>query len=162
MMRSCCKKNIYANTDHYYLCFWTSLGIHCALNTENLSAHEFFFLGVDSKVGSAGGWYQEQLLGLVAHHREEVMTHIGIDYINAYGLRKGSATLAVSGTTNPPPISSVARRGEWSMVKVLDVYWHFFRTWGSLSREDFGWNGSKETEFWKSSSSLDPSESNAK
>ena len=24
----------------------------------------------------------------------------------------------------PPPIPSVARRGEWSMGKVLDVYWH--------------------------------------
>ena len=24
-----------------------------------------------------------------------------------------------------PPIPSVARRGEWSMGKVIDVYWHF-------------------------------------
>ena len=25
----------------------------------------------------------------------------------------------------PPPIPSAARRGEWSMGKVLDIYWHF-------------------------------------
>ena len=45
--------------------------------------------------------------------------------MNAYGLRKGSATMAVSGTTSPPPILSIARRGEWSIGKVFDVYWHF-------------------------------------
>ena len=42
-----------------------------------------------------------------------------------YGIRKGSATYATTGTTCPPPIPSIAQRGEWSMGKVLDVYWHF-------------------------------------
>lgn len=119
------KKNIYANTDHYYLCFWTGLGIWCALNTENLSAHEKLFLAPNAKEKSAGTRYQEQLMGIVRIHTEEVANHIRIEHMNAYGLRKGSATLAVSGTTSPPPVSSIARRGEWSMGKVLDVYWHF-------------------------------------
>ena len=74
---------------------------------------------------TAASRYQEQLMGLVASNKEAVSNHIRIDHMNAYGLRKGSATMAVSGTTSPPPISSIARRGEWSMGKVLDVYWHF-------------------------------------
>lgn len=31
----------------------------------------------------------------------------------------------MAGTTVPPPIPSIARRGEWSIGMVLDVYWHF-------------------------------------
>ena len=106
------QKKTYANTDHYYPCFWTSLGIWCALDTENMLAHEEFFLGVDSKEGSAGGRYQDQLLSLIAHHKEEVENDICINHMHVYVLRKVSATLALSGTTNTPPISSVAKQGE--------------------------------------------------
>ena len=67
---------------------------------------------MDSKKGLAGNCYQEQLLGLVVHHREEVMNHIHIDHMNAYGLRKGSIILAVFGTTNHSTTLSVARQGE--------------------------------------------------
>ena len=28
-------------------------------------------------------------------------------------------------TTPPPPIASIANRGDWSLGKVLDVYWQF-------------------------------------
>ena len=31
----------------------------------------------------------------------------------------------MAGTTVPPPIPSVTRRGEWSIGAILDVYWHF-------------------------------------
>lgn len=61
--------------------------------------------------------------------RTELMNHIPAANFNAYaGLRKGAATHAtvcMSGTTAPPSIPSVARRGEWSFGSVLDVYWHF-------------------------------------
>jgi hypothetical protein len=30
-----------------------------------------------------------------------------------------------SGITCPPPVSSIAARGEWSLGKILDIYWHF-------------------------------------
>ena len=49
---------------------------------------------------------------------------IRLAHANAHGWLKGAATYATSGTTCPPPIPSVARRGEWSLGKVLDVYWH--------------------------------------
>jgi hypothetical protein len=41
------------------------------------------------------------------------------------GLRKGSATHAVSGTPLPPSLPSMACRGEWSQGLVLDAHWHF-------------------------------------
>lgn len=59
--------------------------------------------------------YQEQRMGLVTSNKEAVLNHIRIDHMSTYGLCKGSATVTVSGTTPPPPISSIARRGEWSM-----------------------------------------------
>ena len=86
--------------------------------------HEKLFLAPKATEKTAGTQYQEQLMGIVALHKEEVANHIRLDHMNAYGLRKGSATLAVSGTTSPPQVTSIARRGEWSMGKVLDVYWH--------------------------------------
>jgi hypothetical protein len=45
--------------------------------------------------------------------------------MSAHGLRKGSATHVASATTAPPPIASIAKRGDWSLGKVLDVYWQF-------------------------------------
>jgi hypothetical protein len=53
------------------------------------------------------------------------MTQMRLDHFNPHGLRKGSATHAVSGTTLSPSLPSVARRGEWSQGLVLDVCWHF-------------------------------------
>jgi len=51
-----------------------------------------------------------------------------LDHFNSYGLRKGSATHAVSCTTHTPSLPSIARRGEWSQGLVLNVYWHFAAT----------------------------------
>jgi hypothetical protein len=119
------EKNTYANPDNYLLCFWTGMGIWCALNVDNLCGSEKLFLSSTAKDGTAACRYQEQLMGLVEANMDSVVHHIRISHMNAYGIRKGSATLATSGTTCPPPIPSIARRGEWSMGTVLDVYWHF-------------------------------------
>ena len=119
------EKNIYANPLVYRQCFWTSFAVYCCIHSESLCLYEKLFLKSGSKEGSAGGRYQEQLLGLLKSKRQIVMNHIRLEHANAYGLRKGSATHATSGTTCPPPMPSIARRGEWSMGTVLDVYWHF-------------------------------------
>ena len=100
---------------------------------DNLNDSEQLFLrknrsGRTAKLGSAASRYQEQLLALVQSHMDVVRLHICTEHVNAYGMRKGSATLATTCTTCPPPIPSVARRGEWSMGAVLDVYWHFGQT----------------------------------
>ena len=43
-------------------------------------------------------------------------------YVNAHGNRKGGSIHDTSGTTCPPPIASVAHRGEWILGKVLDAH----------------------------------------
>ena len=37
------EKNMYSNPENYLLCFWTGLGIWCALNVDNLSGSEKLF-----------------------------------------------------------------------------------------------------------------------
>lgn len=45
--------------------------------------------------------------------------------MSSHGLRKGSATHVSCVTTAPQPIASIANQGDWSLGKVLDVYWQF-------------------------------------
>lgn len=45
--------------------------------------------------------------------------------MSSHGLRKGSATHESCATTAPPPIALIANQGDWSLGKVLDVYWQF-------------------------------------
>ena len=58
----------------------------------------------------------ENVLGIVQTY---------ITSMSAHGIRKGSAAQVSCDTTCPPPIASIANRGDWSMGKVLDVYWQF-------------------------------------
>jgi hypothetical protein len=119
------EKNIYANPIDWRCCWWTAFSIYACLQADSLAKSEKLFLHLGKKEGSAAQRYQEQLVGILDEHAEEVEMHIRVEHLNAYGLRKGSATHATTGTTCPPPLPSVARRGEWSLGAVLDVYWHF-------------------------------------
>jgi hypothetical protein len=67
--------------------------------------------------------YRNRLMQDAFYHKN---TH-GLVYTGR-GVRKGSATQASAGTTCPPPVSLIAARGEWSMGKVLDVYYHHATT----------------------------------
>ena len=58
-------------------------------------------------------------------HKEEVSRYIRKNHFHPYGIHKGTATQATSGTTCPPSTASIANRGEWSLGSVLEVYWHF-------------------------------------
>ncbi|CAB9498884.1 unknown protein (Partial), partial [Seminavis robusta] len=119
------EKNIYANPFNWKQCFWTGYGIYVALNADRLASDERLFLSQSAKEGSASKRYCEQLTTIIEKHETEVMAHLRPKHFNPYGLRKGAATHAVSGTTQSPSLPSVARRGEWSQGQVLDVYWHF-------------------------------------
>ena len=120
-----CFKNIYANPFDYSQCFYLGFGVYCCIFANKLSVHEQLFLKQGTKGRSAAVRYQEQLVGLLKDKHDIIRQHIRVDHFNAYGMRKGSATLAACGTTAPPPVPSIARRGEWSMGSVLEVYWHF-------------------------------------
>ena len=119
------EKNIYANPHNWRMCYWTGLGIYVALRGEAMTDNRNLFLNKSAKPGTASTRYCEQLEGIVRLHQEEIQNHMEFDRFNPYGIRKGAATHAVSGTTMPPSIPSIARRGEWSIGAVLDVYWHF-------------------------------------
>jgi hypothetical protein len=119
------EKNIYANPFEWTQCFWTGMGVYCALECQRLAEHERLFLTPGVNEGAASMRYSEQLQTIVARHADEVMNQMRPEHFTPYGLRKGSATHAVSGTTVTPSLPSVARRGEWSQGAVLDVYWHF-------------------------------------
>ena len=101
-------------------------------------------------------------MGFVGIHKEEVANHIRIEHMNAYGLRKGSATLAVSSTTTLTPISSNTRREEWSMGKILDVYWHFSEPGDHYLGRILVGMDPKRASVWGSNSSLDINKSNRK
>ena len=117
-------KNVYANRMNPFICSFLSLGIYVSLNAERFKVSEYLFrktTAEEDKLASSG--YCSQLKEMFNRHGQEVSNHIRLPHANAHGLRKGGSTYATSGTTAPPSITAVARRGEWSMGKVLDVYW---------------------------------------
>jgi hypothetical protein len=120
------EKNLYSNPTKFQWCWWTGFGVWVALRGEDAFKDDcHLFLNAGAKPGTESTNYCEQVLSVVAPHMEELMQHIAAKRFNPYGLRKGSATHAVSGTTQAPSLPSIARRGEWSIGTVLDVYWHF-------------------------------------
>jgi len=85
------------------MCYWTGLGFHVALRgEEKMIDNRSLFLNKGVKRGTAATKYCEQLQSVVRPHTEEIKDHILIEHFNPYGLRKGAATHAVSGTTMPP------------------------------------------------------------
>ena len=118
-------KHVYANPKNAFICPYLSLGIYFCLNATKFVTPEVIFKNSNSekkKIASQG--YCSQLRELLNCYASVVINFIRLAHGNAHGWRKGAAMYAPSGTTCPPPIPSVARRGEWSMGKVLDVYWH--------------------------------------
>ena len=119
------EKNLYANPFNYSMCIFTGLGVWWSLHKERLQENDRFFLLEKTKEGAASTRYCEQLVGIVRQHSMEISNLMSMEKFNPYGFRKGSATYALSGTTAPPSLPAVARRGEWSIGTVLDCYWHF-------------------------------------
>jgi hypothetical protein len=119
------EKNLYANPFDWLKCPRTAIGIWCALEALALAEHERLFLSPKAQEGAASKQYCEQIAGIAQEHMEEISNNMSYSKFNPYSFRKGAATHAVSGTTAPPSMPSVARRGEWSTGSVLDVHWHF-------------------------------------
>lgn len=116
-------KGVYCNPLDPVVCFGVGMGVWLCLEQDSFEDSERIFLRGDAKVGSAAHRYCSQLLQLLKANWESVKTFIKT--LSAHGLRKGSATHVASATTVPPPIASIANRGDWSLGKVLDIYWQF-------------------------------------
>ena len=120
-------KNIYANPFDHHVCVFTALGCYFCLNDEqwSTSSKKYIFIHKAAKAGSASSRYCHKIRDLVSVLSDKLKEFIRPDHCNPYGLRKGSATHATSGTTAPPPITSIFMRGEWSMGVVQDIYWRY-------------------------------------
>jgi len=119
------KKHFYDNPHESLVSIFLALGVWFSLKSSHFEVTENLFQSVNVGTTTASQRYCTQLCELLKNHREAVQTYIRPDHANSHGIRKGSGTHASSGTTAPPPVSSIAARGEWTLGKVLDVYWHF-------------------------------------
>ncbi|KAL3759839.1 hypothetical protein ACHAWU_007583 [Discostella pseudostelligera] len=119
------EKSCYANPLTAHLCYFLSLGCWISLNATRLASTEKIFLSPGAKIGSASQRYCSQLSEMVMRHKDVAKNHLRLSHFNAHGLRKGSGSHASSVTTLPPSFVAVAARGEWSIGKILDVYFKF-------------------------------------
>ena len=125
---NCFNKNIFANPLEPYICFFLGLGVYCSIESEKLSKGPGLFLKVGAAVGSASKTFCDLLLRIVREFPVVVAHHVRVTRFNAHGVRKGAGTYSVSCSTVPPPLVSIAHRGDWSMGKVFDIYFNFGTT----------------------------------
>ena len=118
-------KHVYDNPFDPLVSVFLALGVWFSLESARFEHTESLFQEDDNEENAASQRYCSQLTELFKAHRDELLQYIRVDHANTHGIRKGSATKASSGTTCPPPVFSITSRGEWSMGKILDLYWHF-------------------------------------
>jgi hypothetical protein len=114
-------KHIYANPLEPLVCPFLALAVYFSLESLHLSRTEKFFQ-LEGQTTAASQRYCGQLGELLKGNSENLKSYIRTDHANSHGIRKGSATAVTSGTTLPPPTSSIAARGKWSLGRILDIY----------------------------------------
>jgi hypothetical protein len=124
MGEKCMDKYIYANPLEPKVCSFLSLGIFFSLESLHFSKAEKFFQ-LEEQMTAASQRYCGKLAELFKSNAKNLKAYIYTDHANSHGIRKGSATAVTSGMTLPPPTSSIAALGEWSLGQILDIYWHF-------------------------------------
>ena len=78
-----------------------------------------------AQLGNAAQTFARQVGEIAKRNFETVRNYCRLSHFNIHGLRKGGGTHATSATTLPPQFTTVACRGEWSMGKILDIYFQF-------------------------------------
>ena len=120
----CTDKHLYANLSDPTVCLFPALGVFFSLESLHLSKTEKLFQ-IEGQLTAASQRYCGQLTELFKSNAENLKAYIRAEHANSHGIRKGSATAVTSGTTLPPPTSSIAASGDWSLGRILDIYWHF-------------------------------------
>ena len=122
----CLPKHIYANIFDPEICFFAAMGVCLCSHASSFENDANIFQSMSNeKARNASKKCCSQVSEIFRRNSEIVHRYVRPKHDAVCGIRKGSASHAAAGTTCPPPIPSVAHRGEWSMGKVLDVYWHF-------------------------------------
>mgnify|MGYP006157755839 CR=1 FL=1 len=121
------EKNVYSNPlfGQGHLCMFTALGVYLSIHQERLAKTEKLFLTPGAQLGNAAQTFARQVGEIAKRNYEMVRNYCRLSHFNIHGLRKGGGTHATSATTLPPQFTTVACRGEWSMGKVLDIYFQF-------------------------------------
>ena len=122
------EKHLYANPFDPLVSVFLAMGVWCAVEASRFEGTEYLFKQDKNQRNAASQRYCLQLSELFEKYKEALQQYIRADHANTHGIRKGSATDATAGTTCPPPIASIAARGEWSLGRVLDLYWQFAAT----------------------------------
>jgi hypothetical protein len=118
-------KAVYCNPLDLVLCPGVSLGVWLSLNQNTFRRmSELVFIRHGASIGSAAHRYCKQAASSY-HKASWDIAQAYIRTMSSHGLRKGSAAHVSCATTAPPPIALIANRGDWSLGKVLDVYWQF-------------------------------------
>ncbi len=107
-------KHIYANPLEPTVCLFLALAVFFSLESLHLSETEKLFQA-DGQTTAASQRYCGHLSELFKDNNDNLQGYIRSDHANSHGICKGSATKVTSGTTLPPPTSSIAARREWSL-----------------------------------------------
>jgi len=119
------KKHFYNNPKESLVSIFLALGVWFSLKSSQFEMTENLFQSVSVGAVTASQCYCAQLCELLKNHRNAIEIYICLDHANSHGICKGSGMHASSGTTAPPPVSSIAVQGEWTLGKVLNFYWYF-------------------------------------
>ncbi len=119
-------KNCFANPLNPVICICTALACYFAVFDEKFSNNNIcIFANKDTKKSTTSHTYCTSLIDLFAEMGDVIYQWVRPGHANGHGFRKGSARECTSATTAAPPAVSVARRGDWSLGKVFDIYWVF-------------------------------------
>jgi hypothetical protein len=118
-------KNCYANPYVPHTSSFLVLAVWCMLYPDQFDVKDLFFIPSVEHLGNATKKFATHLKKLVTAHVEEVKTWGVPSRIKPHSCRKGTATHLTSGTLNPPSLTSVSHRAEWSQGKVQDIYYNF-------------------------------------
>ncbi len=118
-------KNCYSNPFNYAVCVTTALGCYLAISDDKFAKgrKNIFKTERCKKDQSPGHTYCDKLVDLFNVMGDSIYQWVRPGHANGHGIRKGASVAVTSSSTCPPAPSSVARRGEWSLGKVFDIYW---------------------------------------
>lgn len=121
-------KNCYANPFNPAVCMFLALGCYLCIDRDKFDRTSDDIFTKNGKDRSASDTYHKQLkslIGLLPERARIILEFCREGHFHAHGTRKGAAMKVTTGTMEPPPMPSVLLRGEWSLGKVLDIYWQW-------------------------------------
>lgn len=119
-------KNCYANPFEPAVCIMLAMDCYLCVNDAMFDRESDSIFRKSGKDRSASDTYCKALNELIsssAVRKEVILQYIRDGHFHAHGTRKGAATFVTTATMEPPPMPSILMRGEWSLGKVLDLYW---------------------------------------